>query len=514
MVGQSAQGTVTKSPESMTHLRSTRGDSPTGSPPTPTPVPSTMIDLWTETSAALRKRLGSDVFDAHFAAFEVEADDRAGTLALVTPDAQAALVLERSYRDLVEQCARAVSGRELRVRIRHRAPEPPPEDAPPAPQLSLFDLVSDEPAPVSQRPVETPEPPAPTETGDDLERRIVASGLQRANDFGAFVVGTSNQFCWEAARAVAELPGQVYNPLFLYGGVGLGKTHLMQAIGIAAMQSRPGLRVRYLSAETFVNDMISAIGANRMDAFRQRNRQEVDLLLLDDVHFLEGKERTTEEFFHTFNSLVQAGKQIVVTSDRQPQDLQALESRVRSRLMMGLIADIQPPDFETRVAILERKATLHRYQVPREVTRYVADVVRSNVRELHGALHRIGTYARIHQVPVTLDLAREQLQRVTREQNARPTIDLVVKLVCEEMGVTPRDLKGRKRIAAIANPRKVAMYLARKHTDASYPELGRFFGDRDHTTVLSACQGIESALSVGDPIRTVIERVERRLSAV
>ena len=476
-----------------------------------------MEERWNQTLAALTGRHGEAAVRELREETTVRFDEAKGLIALTARDEAVAARLNGAFQSELEQTARVVWGRDVRVRVRSGGVDAPAPSEP-SPQLSLFDYAP-EPVAAPQQPVQaaavaTESTATPASADTDGEARLRAANLSRGLDFDHFVVGSSNQFAWEAARAVTEAPGTHYNPFFLFGGVGLGKTHLMQAIGSAITLRNPEARVRYVHAETFLNELISSISGNAMEAFRARYRRDVDVLLLDDIHVLEGKERTTEEFFHTFNTLAQAGKQIVLTSDRSPQELSGLDQRVRSRLMMGLSADITAPDFETRVAILQRRSSELHYAMPSEVLQYVADAIRSNVRELHGALTRIGSYARIHRLPVTVTMAREQLQRVTREQDRRPTMETILKLVCEEMGVTPKEVKGRKRVASIATPRKVAVFLCRRHTDESFPTLGRFFGDRDHTTILSAHQSVEEMLSQGHAIRSVIERIERRIAAL
>ncbi len=354
--------------------------------------------------------------------------------------------------------------------------------------------------------------PLPRRPAVDLDTAIYECGLNPKFHLNSFVVGTANEFAYEAARAVIDQPGSLYNPLFLYGGVGLGKTHLMNAIGLGILANDPSKRVRYISAETFANELIESIGAKRMDEFRQRSRIDLDVLLIDDIQFIAGKERTQEEFFHTFNALYQSGRQIVLTSDRIPQEMPELEERLMSRLNMGLIADVQPPDLETRIAMLRNKSVELGYEVPGAVLEYIAQQVRSNVRELHGALLRIGGFARMLREPISLSLAQTQLERVHRDRTASVSPELILKMTAETFGVSVKELKGKKRARTISTPRKVAMFLARSHTGASYPELGTVFGGRDHTTVMSAVRSVEQLLAKGDPIRHRIEAIERRLS--
>ncbi len=352
-------------------------------------------------------------------------------------------------------------------------------------------------------------PPAPDKV--TVDRAIRAAGLQPHLCFDSFVVGAGSEFAHSAAESVVEEPGARFNPLFIYGGVGLGKTHLLNAVGVAALRIDPTLRVRYLSGESFVNELIESIKLGRMGEFRARNRQNIDLLLVDDIQFIVGKEKTQEEFFHTFNALHSAGRQIVITSDRVPQDMAPLEERIRSRLHMGLLVDVQPPDLETRVAILRRRATQMRYNVPQDVLVYIAENVRTNVRELYGALLNVGSYCKLRRVPISLDIAREQLAAIHRGALGRVTLEDILAATSEYCRVRPDEILGRRRTARIANPRKLAMYLGRTHTRASFPELGRFFGKRDHTTVLSACRSIEEQVEVDIAMRATVAAIESKL---
>ena len=492
-----------------------------------------MPDLWTAIRADLARQLGDSAFPSHLTTLEsVSVED--GVLTLVTGDEMAALIVEKNYRGILEQCATNLSGAPVRVAIVFEAgrplppvpvPEPPAVAPAPTQQLTLFGGASPASAPRPKRapaspPLATAQAPVARAAFDargttapprTIDEALLASGLTPTSRFETFVVGKSNEFAHEASRAVVEHPGTLYSPLFLYGGVGLGKTHLMHAVGHASLQRNPELRVRYLSAETFVNDLIASIGSNGMTAFRRRYREGIDLLLIDDIQFIAGKERTQEEFFHTFNALYQSGRQIILTSDRMPQELSQLEERLVSRLTMGLIVDIQPPDYETRIAILRRLAAKMRVEVPAEVTEYIAQTIRANVRELHGALLRIGSYASLRNVPVTLELTRDQLDRVHRERARMVTPEAVMRHTAEAYNLAVKDLKGRRRVATVATPRKVAMYLARKHTGASFPELGQAFGGRDHTTVMHAVKSVENALRDGDPMQHRLEAIERKL---
>jgi len=308
--------------------------------------------------------------------------------------------------------------------------------------------------------------------------------------FEAFVVGSSNQFAHAAALAVAEQPSKAYNPLFLYGGVGLGKTHLMQAVGHRVRERNRALRVSYLSAEKFTNEVINALRFERMVSFRDKYRT-VDVLLLDDIQFLAGKERTQEEFFHTFNALYDAQKQIVISSDAAPKEIPTLEERLRSRFEWGLIADIQPPDLETKIAILMKRAETEHASLPSEVAEYIARGIRSNIRELEGALIRLQAYSSLIGEEVSLSLAETVLKNILAQQEKRISIEAIQRRVAEEFNLRSPDLRVRSNARSIAFPRQVAMYLAKQLTGASLPEIGRAFGGKHHTTVLHSVNKIE-----------------------
>ncbi len=315
--------------------------------------------------------------------------------------------------------------------------------------------------------------------------------------FDSFVMGSSNRFAHAAAMAVAEAPGRAYNPLFIYGGVGLGKTHLLQAIGHYVQSAFSHMRVKYVSTEQFTNDFINSIGDRgkmRIDGFRRQYRSN-DVLLVDDVQFLAGKEGTQEEFFHTFNTLQHAGKQIVLSSDRPPKEIATLEERLRSRFEMGLITDIQPPELETRIAILKRKVLSDGATIPDEVLEFVADRISSNIRELEGALIRIIAYSSLSRRQIDLPLAQDVLKDILPERSSRPIpVSLIQQEVCKFYGISRQELVGNKRSQSIVYPRQIAMYLSRELTDLSLPRIGSEFGGRDHTTVLYATVKIQKLL--------------------
>jgi chromosomal replication initiator protein len=329
--------------------------------------------------------------------------------------------------------------------------------------------------------------------------------------FENFVVGASNQFAHAASMAVANQPGEHYNPLFIYGGVGLGKTHLANAIGHRTVANRPGLKVFYLSSESFMNELIGSLRRDKMDEFKTKFRN-VDLLILDDVQFIAGKERTQEEFFHTFNSLYESHKQIVITSDKFPKEIPGLEDRLRNRFEWGLIADIQPPDMETRVAILQKKAEAEQIQLPHDVAIFLASNIDSNVRELEGSLTRLGAFASLTKTIMTTELAKEVLHNTLKGMQKEITVESIQKTICDYYNIKIGDLKAKRRTKNVALPRQVAMYLCRKYTATSFPSIGYKFGGRDHSTVIHASKAIEKRIKDDPYMQTTIEKLERNLN--
>ena len=339
-----------------------------------------------------------------------------------------------------------------------------------------------------------------------LDFDSVANQLNPRYTFDSFIVGASNQFAHAAAVAVAEQPSKSYNPLFLYGGVGLGKTHLMQAIGHTLKRRNPAMRITYISAEKFTNEVISSIRFERMAAFRDRFRN-MDVLMVDDIQFIATRERTQEEFFHTFNALYEQQKQIVISSDCLPKDINSIEERLRSRFEWGLIADIQPPDLETKIAILQKKAESDRFNLPDDVAEYIARAIKSNVRELEGALTRLMAYASLTGTIVSLTTAQQVLRNIIASQEKRVTIDLIQKRVSEHFNLREQDLKVRSNTRAIAFPRQVAMYIVKQLTTASLPEIGRQFGGKHHTTVLHSINKIEELRRSDKDLNRTITRL-------
>ena len=338
------------------------------------------------------------------------------------------------------------------------------------------------------------------------------SQLNPRYTFDSFVVGNSNRFAHAACYAVGESPFKAYNPLFIYGGVGLGKTHLMQAIGHHILGKKPSCSVMYVSSEQFTNELISSIKDDKTSGFRNKYRN-IDVLLVDDIQFLAGKERTQEEFFHTFNTLYEANKQVVISSDRPPRNIPTLEDRLRSRFEWGLITDIQPPDLETRVAILRKKAQTERLNIPFDVLDYIANYIQSNIRELEGALIRLVAYASVNDRALNMTTATEALKDILPPPLPRKiTIETIQKVVASHYGVEITDLLSKKRNKQIVVPRQVAMYLCRKLTDASYPQIGDQFGGKDHTTVIHAHDKIENEMKVDQELAATIEVLRQKIN--
>jgi chromosomal replication initiator protein len=356
-----------------------------------------------------------------------------------------------------------------------------------------------------------PQPDARRREEREKARPKRFNNLMPKYNFENFVVGASNQFAQAASFAVANQPGEHYNPLFIYGGVGLGKTHLINAIGNRITQRRPSLKILYITSEGFMNELIGSLRRDRMDEFKTRFRN-IDALILDDVQFLAGKERTQEEFFHTFNSLYESHKQIVMTSDKFPNEIPSLEDRLRNRFEWGLIADIQPPDMETRVAILQKKAEAEEIHLPHEVAIFLASHIYSNVRELEGSLTRLGAFSSLTKAPITVDLATEVLQNILKQSQREVTIENIQKTICDYFNIKIGDLKAKRRTKSVAVPRQVAMYLCRKHTSTSFPAIGEKFGGRDHSTVIHASKAIEKKIKEDPHMQTTVEKLEKTLN--
>ena len=334
-----------------------------------------------------------------------------------------------------------------------------------------------------------------------------ATPLNPRYTFEQFVSGSGNQFAHAAALAVANNPAITYNPLFIYGGVGLGKSHLLNAVGHQILAKEPSTRVFYCSAEKFMHEMVNCIKLNKMDEFRERYRS-VDVLLIDDIQFITGKERTQVEFFHTFNALYESHKQIVITSDKFPREMPNLEERLRSRFEWGLIADIQPPDLETKIAILKKKAEHNRIKLPDEVAYFLASSDTRNIRELEGMLIRLGAYSSLQHIPITLAMAKNNLKDILVDKRKEISIELIQKSVADHFGLKVADLKSEKRLKAFVQARQIAVWLCRDLTSASYPDIGARFGGKDHSTVIHAAKKIDKLQSEDPNLAKTIEELK------
>lgn len=460
------------------------------------PSLSSSPSLWETVKCDFKGLFPEDVYQLWFEPIVcLEATE--DSLTLGVPNDFAAIWINDNYLDLIVQRLRLTSGRAVAVKLKkviggHGAPPDPVSAAPRAPRAA------------SRR---------STGSRSIEEQRTAYTGtLNPRNTFETFVVGNNNQMAQAAARAVAQAPAQAYNPLFLYGETGLGKTHLMHAIGHAILRSNPDTRITYLSTEKFTNEFIQALQENALVKFRQRYRN-VDVLLLDDVQFLGGKERIQEEFFHTFNDLFESGKQIVLSSDRRASEILKLESRLVSRFEWGLPADIQAPDFETRVAILRTKAAALHLDVPTPVITFIAQHVSKNIRRLEGALLKVASYASLTGKVLDLPTTEHLLQGVLMEQAQNLlTIETIQKKVAEHFQIRLADMTSKRRPNNIAIPRQIAMYLARTLTKHSLQDIGDAFGGRDHGTVIHACKAVDNMMNQDTTSRGSIEFLKNQLS--
>ena len=348
---------------------------------------------------------------------------------------------------------------------------------------------------------------------DKTKDGIFESNINPKQRFETFVVGNSNRFATAAAQAVANNPGNVYNPLFIYGNSGLGKTHLMYAIGNAILETNPNAKVKYITSETFTNDIINAIQNHTVKDFQEKYRT-IDCLIIDDIQFLENKERTQEEFFHTFNALKDADKQIVISSDRHPQSMDKLEERLRSRFVNGLTVDIQPPDLETRISIIRKKAELEKIDMPNEVIQTIAVSIDNNIRMIEGAFNRIVAYASIMHLPIDMKVTETVLKDFATCTHQNITIEKIISHICKYYNMQNDDLIGKKRPKNIALPRQIAMYLCRRMTDASLPKIGLSFGGRDHTTVIHAYEKIEKMRKEDRSFDNLLQQFEEQIRSI
>ena len=438
--------------------------------------------LWKNCLDEIEKQVLPENFNTWFTpTYPCSKDDKALTIAV--PNRFYEKCLTENYMELIESVLEKVSDKKLEVKfqIHNNRPREVVQESEPAETSAPID----------------PPPPTPLFHQGFLNPKYV---------FDNFVVGPNNQFAHAACQAVAGHPAHNYNPLFLYGAVGLGKTHLLHAIGNAIVQNNPGARVRYISAESFTVDLIESIKKDKMQGFRERYRP-LDVLLVDDIQFIAGKERTQEEFFYTFNSLYEYHKQIVISSDRYPKDMQNIEERLRSRFESGLIADIMPPDLETKMAILYQKAELHQKGIPQDVAMFLANNIKSNIRELEGLLLRVIAYASFTRRQIDLELAQEVLKDFTIDKNRHFTIPNIQRTAAQFFQLKVSDLKSKKRSRDISVPRQIAMYICREYTRASLPEIGRQFGGKDHTTVIFSHRKISNLINENKEIKNSVQEI-------
>ena len=442
--------------------------------------------LWDQTLTIIKAEMSEVSFNTWIKSCEPISISN-DTIRISVPNSFTQDILEKRYKDLVANSIKSICSKlykiEFLIASDIKSDETSKEDTPELKKNKAV-LISDE----------------------------LSTTLNPKYTFDSFVIGNSNRFAHAASLAVAEAPAKAYNPLFIYGGVGLGKTHLMHAIGHYILDSNPNARVEYVSSEKFTNELINAIKDDKNEEFRNKYRN-VDVLLIDDIQFIAGKERTQEEFFHTFNALHDANKQIILSSDRPPKEIPTLEDRLRSRFEWGLIADIQVPDFETRMAILKKKADVEKLNVANEVMVYIATKIKSNIRELEGALIRIVAYSSLTNKEITVDLASEALKDIiSKKQGKNITIGIIQDIVASYFNLRIEDLKSQRRTRNIAYPRQIAMYLSRKLTDMSLPKIGEEFGGRDHTTVIHAYEKISENLNTDENLQHTIEDITKKLT--
>lgn len=412
-------------------------------------------------------------------------------LTLSVPNKMIREIIEQKYMDLLKNSVAHVTRQDLAI------------------DIIIGDLPDSELSVEEKKSKEEARPQKPTAgngNGSD------AGNLNPKYTFETFVIGNSNRFAHAACLAVADSPNETYNPLFIYGGVGLGKTHLMHAIGHRIKEKNRNARVVYVSSEKFMNEMIHSIQNNSNEAFREKYRKNVDVILIDDIQFIAGKESTQQELFHTFNELKDSNKQIILSSDRPPNEIPTLEDRLRTRFASGLIADIEAPDFETRVAILKKKAEADKISVPDDILIYIATKIKSNIRELEGALIRVMAYARLTDEAITVDLATEALKDLVSEsRNRELSVELIQEVVANYYNLSVDDLKGQRRTRNVAMPRQIAMYLSRTLTSTSLPKIGEEF-NKDHTTVMHAYTKIHEALASDSSLKTTVDNITKKLS--
>jgi len=445
--------------------------------------------IWSSAQEHLRSKLSADTFNMWFASLRASAIDNSH-VTLEAANEFCEVWLKDNYMSLLQDALATAAGRQLEIKFKSMAGSPPMAGLP---AVSLLKA-------------KLPAPAHHDRTGANGEPHF-----NPKNTFDSFVVGNNNNFAYAAAKAVAEAPGKSYNPLFLYGGVGLGKTHLLHAIGQQVAANKKGARVAYLSSEKFTNEYIDAIQNNQLAKFRKKYRQ-TDVLLIDDIQFLAGKERIQEEFFHTFNALHEGHKQIVLTCDRPASEIQGLEHRLVSRFEWGLVTDLQPPDIEMRRAILNKKAQLMSVALPEEVLDFLANRIRTNVRRLEGALIRVASYASLTGRKLTIEVVEGLLREILHEEGRFSiSIEVIQKKVAEHFDIRLADMTSKRRPENIAFPRQIAMYLSRQMTESSLNTIGEAYGGRDHGTVLHAYRLIEKKMAADPRLRQTVSYLQQAM---
>lgn len=469
-----------------------------------------MDDLWQKTLEFIKKEVNEQTFSAWFLPLSQVSLEKE-VLTLGGPNKFFLDWVRNKHTPLIKRSLAQASGQDLTVEFvvlpdQNVSPDAPSERKP----VDHEHETANDTKPSSERSdgwLKSVFSGQKTPSSEDLARK---AGLNADYTFDNFVVGSSNRFAQAAALAVCDRPAKIYNPLFIYGAVGLGKTHLMQAIGHAVLMKNPRLNVVYLSSEEFTNQLIQAIRKRTTDSFRKKYRN-VDMLMIDDIQFIAGKESTQEEFFHTFNALHDSHKQIIICSDRSPKEIQDLEERLISRFEWGLKTDMQLPDFETRKAIIEKKSENESVKVPHDVLTFLAENIKTNIREMEGALIRVVAYSNLTGERLSLSLAKKVLKGMISEDEKNITIPLIQRVVCEHFDLDIETMKSRKRTRSVSYPRQMAMYLARTLTDYSLPDIGGFFGGRDHTTVLHACDKISKEKEGQDKTKNTLQKLTSRI---
>jgi chromosomal replication initiator protein len=455
-------------------------------------------NIWHSAQEHLRVKLSRDTFNMWFAPLRPCLVD-GQQLTMEAPNEFCEVWVKDNYLGLLQDAVAVAAGCRLQVKFRVANVSQP--GAPAAPAAATASPT----APAAPRTRSAEQAPDRNHNHADLL-------FNPKNTFDSFVVGTNNNFAFAAAKAVAEAPGKSYNPLFLYGGVGLGKTHLLHAVGQHVTGSRKGARVAYLSSEKFTNEYIDAIQNNKLVGFRKKYRQ-TDVLLIDDIQFLAGKERIQEEFFHTFNALHESHRQIVLTCDRPASEIQGLESRLVSRFEWGLVTDLQPPDIEMRLAILKKKAQVMNATLPEDIINFLATRIRTNIRRLEGALIRVVSYASLTGKKLTIEVVENLLREILHEEGRQTiSIEVIQKRVAEHYDIRLADMTSKRRPENIAFPRQIAMYLSRQMTESSLSIIGEAFGGRDHGTVLHACRLVKDRMEVDSNVRQVVHYLEKQLN--